>query len=121
MDYEIIEKLRRLRKQKGITQENLAEKLDISRSKVSGWETGRRYISVQDAILLSEYYDVSLDNLLNPKVLNKEEYVKISDRFFNSKNITFQEKEEVLKHIREVFLVTNSDKIYPLTRNDSNY
>lgn len=117
----LFNRLKKLRAKSGETQEQLADKLKVSRSKVSSWETGRRYISVQDAIILSEYFDVSLDNLLNPKVLNKEEYVKISDRFFNSKKITFQEKEEVLKHIREVFLVTNSEEIYPLTRNDSNY
>lgn len=121
MDKEVLKRLRVLRIYKGITQERLAEELNISRSKVSSWETGRRYISVDDAIILSEYFDISLDNLLNPRALNKEEYIKISEKFFTNSKLTFKEKEETLKKIREIFLISNSDEFYPLSQNDSRY
>lgn len=115
MDKKVLKRLKCLRAYKGITQEKLAEELNISRSKVSSWETGRRYISIDDAIILSEYFDVSLDNLLNPKALNKKEYIEISERFFKNGEISFAEKEEVLKYIRQIFLIENSNEIYPLT------
>lgn len=115
MEENIGKRLKYLRICRGETQEQLAEKLNISRSKVSSWETGRRYMSVQDAIILSEYFNVSLDNLLNPKALNKKEYIEISERFFKNGDVPFIEKEEVLKHIRQIFLIENSEEIYPLT------
>ena len=49
----IVDKLKELRKNKKITQEQLAEKLDISRSKVSSWETNRRDMSITEAIKLA--------------------------------------------------------------------
>ena len=114
MKEEIGRKLKYLRIRKGISQEKLAEELNISRAKVSNWETARREISVTDAIILSDYFDKSLDNILNPKILNKDEYIEISKRFFESKNIEFKEKEETLIKIKEIFLLSNSDNIYPL-------
>ena len=119
MDKEVINRLRKLRLYKGITQEKLAEELNISRSKVSNWETGRRYISIDDAIILSNYFDVSLDRLLNPKALSKDEYIKISELFFSNPKLNFKEKEETLKEIRKIFLISNSEEIYPLSQNDS--
>lgn len=119
MNKEVLKRLKVLRVYKGISQEALAEELHISRSKVSSWETGRRYISIDDAITLSEYFDVSLDNWLNPKPLSKDEYIKISEKFFNNDKLTFNEKEESLKKIREIFLISNSNEIYPLSLNDS--
>lgn len=121
MDKEIIKRLRRLRLYKGITQERLAEELNISRSKISNWETGRRYISIDDAIILSNYFNVSLDNLFNPRALSKEEYIKISELFFSNPRLDFKDKEETLKEIRKIFLISNSDEIYPLSQNDSKY
>ena len=50
MNNVISNKLKDIRKHKNITQEQLAEKLDISRSKVSSWETNRRDITMTDAI-----------------------------------------------------------------------
>ena len=86
MDYIIIEKLKKLRKSKKITQEQLAEKLDISRSKVSSWETNRRDMSITEAIRLANIYEVSLDNLFEIKKITEEEYVKISDKFLKGTN-----------------------------------
>ena len=71
MDYIIIEKLKKLRKSKKITQEQLAEKLDISRSKVSSWETNRRDMSITEAIRLANIYEVSLDNLFEIKKITE--------------------------------------------------
>ena len=58
---------------KGVSQEKMAEDLNISRSKVSSWETGRREMSLYDAVIISNYFDVSMDNLFNKKALNSEQ------------------------------------------------
>lgn len=45
------EKLQLLRKSKGQTQENLAEKLDVSRQAVAKWETGQAYPDIGNLVL----------------------------------------------------------------------
>ena len=112
MDYKIIEKLKELRKNKKITQEQLAEKLDISRSKVSSWETNRRDMSITEAIKLANIYEVSLDNLFEINKITEEEYVKISNKFLKSKNITLEEKVRFIELLRECLKKYNVDEFY---------
>lgn len=112
MDYKIIEKLKELRKNKKITQEQLAEKLDISRSKVSSWETNRRDMSITEAIKLANIYEVSLDNLFEINKITEEEYVKISNKFLKSKNITLEEKVRIIELLRECLKKYNVDEFY---------
>ncbi len=69
--------LKVLRILKGVSQEKMAEDLNISRSKVSSWETGRREMSLYDAIVISDYFEVSMDNLFNKKALNSEQVFQI--------------------------------------------
>lgn len=112
MDYIIMEKLKELRKSKKITQEQLAEKLDISRSKVSSWETNKRDMSITDAIKLANIYEVSLDNLFEINKITKEEYLKISDKFLKSKNITLKEKIKIIESLRDSLKKNNMDEFY---------
>lgn len=58
------EKLQELRKSKGLSQEALAQKLDVSRQAVSKWETGEGYPEMDKLLLLSDLFQVSLDYLL---------------------------------------------------------
>ena len=53
-----------LRKQKQMTQETLAEKLNVSRQAVSKWESGLTEPDIQTLIQLSEIFEVSLDELI---------------------------------------------------------
>ena len=62
---EFNEKLRNLRKQKGITQEELAEKLFVSRTAVSKWESGKGYPSIDSLKMISKFYSVTVDELLS--------------------------------------------------------
>ncbi len=57
-------KLRELRKQNNMSQEDLANKLDISRQSVSKWESGISMPDLDNVIKLSEMFDVTLDYLL---------------------------------------------------------
>ena len=62
---EFHEKLQELRKQKGITQEELASALYVSRTAVSKWESGRGFPSIDSLKAISAYYGVTLDTLLS--------------------------------------------------------
>ena len=62
---EFNEKLQALRKSKGITQEELAEELFVSRTAVSKWESGRGYPNIESLKEISRFFSVSIDNLLS--------------------------------------------------------
>lgn len=57
-------KLQQLRKQNGLSQEALAEILEVSRQSVSKWESGQVYPEIDKIIFISEYFHVSIDELL---------------------------------------------------------
>lgn len=54
-----------LRKQKGLTQMELAEKLNVSRQAISRWEVGAAVPGMDNIKILCEMYDVSIDSLLS--------------------------------------------------------
>lgn len=108
----IVDKLKKIRKNKKITQEQLAEKLDISRSKVSSWETNRRDMNISEAIKLANIYEVSLDNLFEINKITEEEFVKIADKFLKDKNITLGKKVKIIESIREGLKKNNVDEFY---------
>jgi len=62
---EFHEKLRELRKRKGLTQEQLAVELYVSRTAVSKWESGRGYPGIDSLKAIANYFSVSLDDLLS--------------------------------------------------------
>ncbi|MGN0325913.1 MAG: helix-turn-helix domain-containing protein [Lachnospiraceae bacterium] len=58
-------KLQELRKQKGLTQEELAEELYVSRTAISKWESGRGYPNIDSLKAISKFFAISLDELLS--------------------------------------------------------
>ena len=62
---ELCKKLQQLRKEKGITQEELAEALYVSRTAVSKWESGRGYPNIDSLKALAKFFDVTVDALLS--------------------------------------------------------
>ena len=64
---EFNEKLQELRKSRGLTQEELAEALFVSRTAVSKWESGRGYPSIDSLKELSRFFSVKIDELICPE------------------------------------------------------
>lgn len=71
---ELSEKLQELRKEKGLTQEELAEALFVSRTAISKWESGRGVPNIESLKAISKFFSVSIDELLSG-----EEILKIAD------------------------------------------
>lgn len=59
--------LKELRKEKGMTQEQLAEQLNTSNRSVSRWETGNNLPDLSMLIILAEYYDVDVREIIDGK------------------------------------------------------
>lgn len=71
---EFNEKLQQLRKSEGLTQEELAEILFVSRTAVSKWESGRGYPNIDSLKEISKFFSVSVDDLLSvEKILSLAE------------------------------------------------
>lgn len=68
-----------LRKEKKLTQKELAEKINVSDKAVSRWETGKGYPDVTSLVSLSEYFDVSVNELLAGKRLTVENIKETAD------------------------------------------
>ena len=60
----IADRIQQLRKSKGISQEELADKIRVSRQAVSKWESAQGYPDIENVIRLSQIYHVSTDYIL---------------------------------------------------------
>ncbi len=87
------DRLQELRKAKGLSQEDLAERLNVSRQSVSKWETGLGYPETEKLLVLCNILDVDLDYLLRDKL---QEH--------NSKSITPSPYAQYLQKWVKLFL-----------------
>lgn len=62
---EFHEKLQQLRKQKGMTQEELAQRLYVSRTAISKWESGRGYPNIESLREIAKFFSITVDELLS--------------------------------------------------------
>ncbi len=73
------EKLKKLRKEEGLTQEQLAEKLNVSRQAITKWETGEGVPDIENIKQISNLFNVTIDELLKEeKNINIEKREKYS-------------------------------------------
>ena len=111
---ELNEKLQELRKSRGLTQEELAELLFVSRTAVSKWETGKGYPSIDSLREISRYFSVSIDDLLSADKL-----ISIAEREnkSNIRNIC-----DIIIGIADIFaLLLIAMPLYPKTVNSIVY
>ena len=75
----LAEKLVALRKQKGLTQMDLAEQLNVSRQAISRWEVGAAVPSIDNLRILSDIYEISVDYLLDDDASNIDKSTDVLD------------------------------------------
>ena len=92
---EFNKKLQELRKQKNLTQEELAQKLFVSRTAVSKWESGRGYPNIESLKTISKFFCVTVDELLSGDELlsiseedNKKKEARLRDLVFGLLDIS---------------------------------
>ena len=78
---EFNEKLQKLRKEQNLTQEELAEKLFVSRTAISKWESGRGYPSIDSLKVIAKYFHITIDELIGG-----EEIVTLAAQDIKEKN-----------------------------------
>lgn len=106
--------LAQLRKEQGLTQEQLGEELGVSNKTVSRWETGTYLPPVELLQLLSEKYDLTINEILCGERLTKEQYQEraeenirqvLSESAFTAEDrVAFFKKKWKKEHLFEIFL-----------------
>lgn len=81
---EIGSKLKNARNEKGITQEQAAELLDVSRQTISNWENNKSYPDIISVIKMSDTYSVSLDHLLKEEKSMNQTYQEFLEESTNT-------------------------------------
>ncbi|PEQ88753.1 helix-turn-helix domain-containing protein [Bacillus cereus] len=81
------EQLKKLRESKGFSQEDVAKKIGVTRQAVYKWENDKSYPDIDNLILLSEMYNVTLDELIKGKQNIKEKiHIDEKDEDFEKEN-----------------------------------
>lgn len=97
-----------LRRQRGLSQNDLAIAFDVTRGTISNWEIGRRTPSVKQFIDIADFFGVSLDLFVNHSSasLRREILIQI-DAFFSDPDITEKEKERLNVDIKNLYFEKN--------------
>lgn len=104
--------LKQIRKSKNISQEDLAERLGVSRQSVSKWETGENYPSMFNIMCLCDIFNCKINNLVHesmPEFNSLDEEIKMSV-------VKFKENEQKkMKGITKVlYVICNIAKVFSL-------
>ncbi len=91
-------KLKEARLQAGLTQENVAEKIQVTRQTISNWETEKSFPDIVSVIKLSTLYNISLDKLLK----GDEEMI---DHLEKSTNIVKSNQKLIIAIIANVMML----------------
>lgn len=81
---ELGNQIKHYRNEKGLSQEELAERVYVTRQTISNWENNKNYPDINSIVLLSEIFEISIDNLIKgdlekmKKEINSEEVKKLN-------------------------------------------
>ena len=94
-----------LRKEKGLTQEQLAEKIGVTRRTVSRWETGNNMPDLDILIELSDFYAVDLREILNGERKSEHMDKEVKDTVLRVVEYSNEEKLRSAKIVRVYFVL----------------
>lgn len=97
--------LKDLRKEKDLTQEQLAEKLSVSRRTISRWETGNNLPDLDLLIELADFYDVDLRDLIDGERTSKAVDKDLKETVLKVADYSNEEKEKLNKTLNILFIV----------------
>ncbi len=114
--------LKELRKQKGLTQEQIAEKFNVSNRTISRWENGYNMPDIDILIEISDYYEVDLREILNGERKSENMDKEMKETVLQAVDYTNTEMERYHKRVRlcngiALFLVL----VYTLVKDTSLY
>lgn len=105
--------LKTLRKAKGYSQEEVAEKINVSRQAVAKWESGDSIPDIIKCSELANLYEITIDELVHNKISPTEEQENSKDGKYVFGIVKVGERGQIVipKHAREVFDIKSGDKL----------
>ena len=97
--------LKELRKERKLTQEQLAEKLNVSGRTVSRWETGNNMPDISLLLEISELYDVSIPEIINGERKSEKMNEEVKEVAKSMSDYALAEKEGIIKEIRNLSFI----------------
>lgn len=99
------EKLLALRKQKGLSQEELGMELQVSRQTISKWEAGQSYPDFTKLVLLSDFFNLSLDELVKDIDVQEVREKNFTDEKVAEMYLDYEKGKSGLKKIWRVAII----------------
>lgn len=96
--------MKELRKEKGFTQEQLAEQFNISRRTVSRWETGSNLPELDILIKMADYYEVELGELLNGERKSGDMNRELEETVRKVAEYSNEDKRKITKRMHLLFI-----------------
>lgn len=96
--------LKELRKEKNITQEQLAEQFGVSRRTVSRWETGSNMPDLDILVEMVDYYEVDLRELLDGERKSEQMDKELKETVLKVADYSNEEKAKLVKRIHWLFI-----------------
>ena len=97
--------LKGLRREKGITQEQLAEELGVSGRTISRWETGNNMPDISLLVEIAEYFDVSIPEIIKGERKSEDMKEEAKEVAETMSDYAKAEKEELVKSIRNMSFI----------------
>ena len=95
--------LSELRKEKNLTQDELGEQIGVTNKTVSRWENGNYLPPVEIIQILSKFYDVNINEILNGERINDSDYKKVSEEnvksALNRTNVIIRKQKKIMNWI----------------------
>lgn len=95
--------IKELRKEKELTQEQLAEQFNVSRRTVSRWETGRNLPELDILIEMADYYEVELRELLNGERKSESMNKELEETVLKVAEYSNEDKLKITKRMHLLF------------------
>ncbi len=97
--------LKALRREKGITQEQLAEELGVSGRTISRWETGYNMPDISLLVEIAEFFDVSIPEIIKGERKSESMQVEVKEVADTMSDYAIAEKEKLIKSIRNMSII----------------
>ena len=97
--------LKDLRREKEITQEQLAEELGVSGRTISRWETGNNMPDISLLVEIAEYFDVSISEIIKGERKSEDMKEEAKEVAENMSDYAKAEKEQLVKSIRNMSIM----------------
>ena len=97
--------LKKLRSEKGLTQEQLAEILNVSNRTVSRWETGSNMPDISLLVEIADFYDISIPEIINGERKSEKMNEEVKEVAKTMSDYARAEKEAIVKNIRIISVI----------------